>query len=368
MAPLSGLPDRMDRLVIASVLRAVVIVLAAFLVLDWTLSLLNEMRGRSGAYGFREALLFVVLTSPRRIWELMPFAGLLGALAGLSVLAARSELLVMRSAGRSLWRIVAAAMLPCLMLVLLGVVIAETVAPTTESIAQTRKALARGGEPELRTRAGFWHRDGNRITQALAMDPEGHLIGISQFDLDAEGRLLSWREARRAAPLEALGDGRMRWQLEQVSTQQWRADRWHMTRQEHAVWDSTATVAGLRAAALVAPERLPVSELRQRIAGAADAREQQRHRLALWQRLSQPLGVVVLVLLGSGFLFGPLRERSMGVRLAAGVALGLGFRVMQDLLGPASLVYGLPPVVVVFTPLLLALLAGGLLLRRAAAP
>lgn len=358
----------MDRLVIASVLRAVVIVLAAFLVLDWTLSLLDELRGRSGVYGFREALLFVVLTSPRRIWELMPFAGLLGALAGLSVLAARSELLVMRSSGRSLWRIVMAAMLPCLILVLVGAVLAETVAPWTESMAQTRKALARGGEPELRTRAGFWHRDGNRVTQALAMDPEGHLIGISQFDLDAEGRLIGWREARRARPREVLGDGRLRWQLEDVRSQRWVADRWHLTRQEHAAWDSTATVAGLRAGALMAPERLRISELRQRIAAAADAHEQRRHRLALWQRLSQPLGVIVLVLVGSGFLFGPLRERSMGIRLAAGVALGLGFRIIQDLLGPVSLVYGLSPALVVLTPLLLALLAGGLLLRRAAAP
>ncbi|MDZ7824776.1 MAG: LptF/LptG family permease [Gammaproteobacteria bacterium] len=69
---------------------------------------------------------------------------LLGALAGLSVLGSRGELVVMRAAGRRPERITAAALLPALLLVAVGGWLGEIVGPAAEAVAQTRKAVARG--------------------------------------------------------------------------------------------------------------------------------------------------------------------------------------------------------------------------------
>lgn len=362
------IPDRLDRLVMGAVLRGFSVVLVAFLVLDWALALLDEMAGTGDDYGLGQALVFVFLTSPRRLWELLPFAALLGTLAGLSVLASRNELVVMRAAGRSLSRIVVAAILPCLALLLPGAVIAEAVMPRAEAEAQARKALTRGGEAALRIRAGFWHRDGDRVTRALALDGGGDLLGITQFDLDGDGRLVRWLEAERAVATTEMVDGRVRWQLEDVVMQKRRNGAWEVSRSPWSFWDSSAAAADLRATALIAPERMALVELRRRTERASSSRERQRYRLAFWKRLARPLDVIALVLLGSGVLFGPLRERGMGMRLSAGVTLGLGFRIVQDLLGPASLVYGLPPLLAVLLPLLGAALLGGWLLVRAASP
>ena len=64
-------------------------------------------------------------------------------------------------------------------------------------------------------------------------------------------------------------------------------------------------------------------------------------------------------------MFGPLRDGSLGLRIVAGVMTGVLFRLSQDLLGPASLVYGFPPVYAAATPVALCLALGLLLLRRA---
>ena len=64
------------------------------------------------------------------------------------------------------------------------------------------------------------------------------------------------------------------------------------------------------------------------------------------------------------FIFGPLREGTMGFRIFAGVIVGIVFRTSEDLLGPASLVFGFPPLYAAVTPIIVCLLAGLLMLRK----
>jgi lipopolysaccharide export system permease protein len=87
--------------------------------------------------------------------------------------------------------------------------------------------------------------------------------------------------------------------------------------------------------------------------------------LATWRKLSQPLSVAALVLVAISFVFGPLREGTMGFRIFAGVMVGVLFRLGQDLLGPSSLVFGFPPLYAALLPVLVCIGVGTLLLRRA---
>ncbi|MEE4108795.1 MAG: LPS export ABC transporter permease LptG, partial [Halieaceae bacterium] len=59
-----------------------------------------------------------------------------------------------------------------------------------------------------------------------------------------------------------------------------------------------------------------------------------------------------------------LRDGTLGFRIFAGVMTGVLFRLSQDLLGPASLVYGFSPLYAALTPVLLCVLVGTALLRR----
>ncbi|MCK9563551.1 MAG: hypothetical protein M0R02_12630, partial [Bacteroidales bacterium] len=79
----------------------------------------------------------------------------------------------------------------------------------------------------------------------------------------------------------------------------------------------------------------------------------------------QPLTIASLVLIAVSFVFGPLRESTMGFRIFAGVIAGIVFSTSQQLLGPASLLYGFSPLWAVLIPVALSVLVGVVLLRRA---
>jgi lipopolysaccharide export system permease protein len=54
----------------------------------------------------------------------------------------------------------------------------------------------------------------------------------------------------------------------------------------------------------------------------------------------------------------------MGFRVFVGVVTGVTFRIVQDLLGPLSIVFGFPPFLAVITPVVFCAALGVYLLRR----
>ena len=67
------------------------------------------------------------------------------------------------------------------------------------------------------------------------------------------------------------------------------------------------------------------------------------YELEFWRKLLAPLGVIAMLLLAASTIFGPLRSVSMGARLISGVMMGFSFFVVNQVLGPFSLVYNVPP-------------------------
>ena len=67
---------------------------------------LGELSALNESYTAWRALLYVLWSAPTYIYQVLPIAALIGAVLGLGSLASNSELIVMRSAGISLWRIV----------------------------------------------------------------------------------------------------------------------------------------------------------------------------------------------------------------------------------------------------------------------
>ncbi|MGE8345529.1 LptF/LptG family permease, partial [Pseudomonas helleri] len=90
-----------------------------------------------------------------------------------------------------------------------------------------------------------------------------------------------------------------------------------------------------------------------------------RYWLAFWVKVLQPFVTAALVLMAISFIFGPLRSVTLGQRVFTGVLIGFAFKIAQDLLGPASLVFGFSPLFAVLLPAGICALAGFWLLRRA---
>ena len=103
---------KLDRYIGSSVFLAILAVLGIILGLASLFAFIDETGNISDSYTVMDVLSYVLLTAPRRMYDMLPMAALIGCLIGLGSLASNSELTIMRAAGVSLGRIVWAVMKP----------------------------------------------------------------------------------------------------------------------------------------------------------------------------------------------------------------------------------------------------------------
>jgi len=349
---------RMGGYVARTVGGALLLVMLVILGLDVIAAVVDQLDDLQGGYTFVHALTYVGLSVPARLYEYLPFVALVGCLAGLGALAGSSELVAMRAAGMSVLRLSAHAIHPALWLTLLGLVVAEFVAPHTQQLADSYRAQALR-EVASRVETGLWHREGQHFIHFDAVQPDGELYGITVYRFDERRRLESSLVAARASWQED------RWELRDGREARFGDAEVRVERFDRQPWEVALTPELLRLV-LLDPTDLPISGLH-RYAGylAAQGLDDSEYRLVLWTRLLQPLAIMGLVLLAVSFVFGPLREATMGYRVFVGVLVGVVFNTSQDMLGPASLVFGFPPLLAALLPALVSGGAGLVLLRRA---
>lgn len=350
---------RIDGYVMRTVGGAMFLVMVVVLSLDLIFAFIAELDDTRNNYQTLEALWYVLLTMPRRIYDYLPLGAFMGCLVGLGSMASSSELTVIRAAGVSLKRIVWSAMKPTLIVVILGVLIGEYVAPPAERVAQSDKAVALGAGTNVASASGVWHKEGNVYIHLNAVQPNGVLHGVSRFRLDDDRQLLAASFAERAI---YQGDY---WLLENVQTTRFEEDRAVRETSQTLRWE-TGLSPSVLSVLIVKPENLSMTGLYT----YATYLDEQRlnaspYWLAFWKKSLMPLGTAVMVLVAISFIFGPLRSVTMGFRVFTGLLVGLLFKYMQDLLGPMSLVYGFNPMVAVLVPIAISAVVGAILMRRA---
>ena len=350
---------KLDRYIGSSVFMAIIAVLGIILGLASLFAFIDEMGDVSDTYTLVDVLSFVLLTAPRRVYDMLPMAALIGCLIGLGSLASASELTIMRAAVVSIGRIVWAVMKPMLVLMLVGVLVGEYVAPATENMAQANRSLAQGGGEAQSAKHGLWHRQGDEFIHINSVQPNGLLYGVTRYRFDKERHMQSSSFARRAT------FDQDHWQLTDVTTTLFHGDSTEVVNVPEERWD-VALSPQLLSTVVMAPDSLSITGLWGYIHYLADqGLNNGRYLLAFWVKVLQPLVTAALVLMAISFIFGPLRSVTLGQRVFTGVLVGFTFRIAQDLLGPSSLVFGFSPLFAVLVPAGICALAGVWLLRRA---
>jgi lipopolysaccharide export system permease protein len=350
---------KIDRYVMSTVGGAMLLVMVVVLALDMIFALIAELDDARNDYQTLEALLYVVLTLPRRIYDYLPLGAFMGCLVGLGTLASSSELTVIRAAGVSVKRIVWSAMKPALLAVLLGVLIGEYVAPPAERMAQSQKAVAQGAGQNVASASGVWHREGDTFIHLNAVQPNGVLHGVSLFEFDADRWLVSASFAERGIH---QGDY---WLLENVATTRLSNTETSQKTYRSLRWESGLSPEVL-SVLIVKPENLSISGLYTYASYLAEqGLNAANYWLAFWKKVLMPLGTAVMVMVAISFIFGPLRSVTMGFRVFTGLIVGLLFKYMQDLLGPMSVVFGFNPVIAILLPIAINAVVGVVLMRRA---
>ena len=339
----------------------------------------------TGRYGLWDAMWFVLLSTPRIIYEVFPMAVLLGAILGLSLLALGSELIVMRSSGISISQITAAALKLGVVLAVLALVIGEFVAPRSETMAQRVRAAALESSIERKGNFGLWMRDKNMYVNIGEVLPDLTLQDVRIFEFDGAGQLRLLLSADIGRPHERSIDvDRLKKSATSVRDEcdQDAGEHWHLQQVQQTIIDEQGRVdpdsdPDLRACwytpvtpqmmsiFLVQPEQLSIGQLRHYIGHLAANSQDTRHfELAYWSKLVLPLSMGVMLILAIPFVFGNLRAGGMGRNLFIGIMIGMVFFAANKALGYIVLVYNLPPIAGATLPTVVFLLAAVWLYRQ----
>ncbi|MFI8479774.1 LPS export ABC transporter permease LptG [Pseudomonas sp. NPDC078700] len=350
---------KLDRYIGKQVFFGILSVLGIIVALALLFAFIDELGDVDDKYGLLDAAWYVFLTAPRRTYEMLPMAALIGCLIGLGTLASNSELTIMRAAGVSIRRIVWAVMKPMLVLMFAGILIGEYLAPWTENLAQADRAMAQGAGDAQSSKRGLWHRQGEEFVHINAVQPNGVLFGVTRYQFDKERHLLSSSFSRKA---QFQDD---HWQLEGVTTTHFKERSTEVVTAPSERWDVELNPQ-LLSTVVLEPGALSISGLWRYADYLADqGLNNSQYWLAFWTKVLQPIVTAALVLMAISFIFGPLRSVTLGQRVFTGVLVGFVFQIAQDLLGPSSLVFGFSPLLAVLVPAGICAIAGGWLLRRA---
>ncbi|MFO0042697.1 MAG: LPS export ABC transporter permease LptG [Pseudomonadota bacterium] len=353
---------RSDRIVAASVLRALLATWLLLVALDAFTALADELAAiGKGSYTVGTAFAHLAWTLPRRAYEGFPTAAVIGALAGLGALAPTAELTAMRAGGLSKARIAAAAAGAAGAVLAVVAASGETLAPWAEHHAQQVQASALSEDLIALGRSGVWARDGGTLLNAARGEMRGDgvvLFDIRVYEFDAEGRLQRISTAARGE------HGAGGWVLHDVVRQTLGEDAVASERFVDYAWPS-----------VIDPRVLSLSAVKPRHLGLADLAAGIKHldrngldasewRTAYWRRVFYPLNVLLLVLIALPFAFGTLRSGGLGKRLFIGILLAVGWNLAQRALGNVGTVYGVDPRLLQVVPATVLALAVAWYFRR----
>ncbi|MGP5541852.1 LPS export ABC transporter permease LptG [Psychrobacter celer] len=388
--PLARKPGQLKvlgRYVRRNALLAIIGAVVGLWALQLIFSYLSELDSLDDSYTMSEAIKYIFYRSPYFLEQFIPTGALLGAVVGLGLLANKSELVVMRAAGVSIYRIVGWVLQPALIFVLLALAINQFVLPHSNQLA---KDINDEDSRSLVTSVrGYWTvqprfenaQDGSAkpagsdILYIDYADVQGNIGEVKRWHLDNDGNLQTaihakdgqyvGRQALDSSSGTPSGQYRYEWQLNDMTTLS--INQGFESSQAVFASDTLSLPFAPESVYLLTrkAEDLSLTQLyehRQFMRGQGN--RSLEHELAFWQKLLSPLSILSLVIVACSFVFGSLRTHSLGLRIVVALLFGLLFSYVQDLVGFVSLATGFSPLSMVLLPILGSAALGFYLIKR----
>jgi lipopolysaccharide export system permease protein len=330
---------------------SVAFVAVAFLSLSYFIDFVDELQrvGRRG-YTAWQAAITALTELPGNLYELMPFAVLIGTIYALARMAQASEFTILRTGGLSPGRALGLLAGAGLFFSALNFALGDVVVPATERASELLKTRLRGGR-DLGP-IGAWLRE-NRAAEADGrsfmvnvggIDGNGALRSVHIYEFDARGNQLGRIDAARGRV-----DAERVWTLDDATVTRWPAghdsgpDRVERTTHAELRWPSTLS-AGVVSAAVLPLKIMSTVEL-WRYARHLAAHEQAaaRYQLQFWKKALYPMACLVMVALALPFAYLHARGGGVSLKVFGGIMLGISFVLLNNLSGHVGLLEGWPP-------------------------
>ncbi|MDA8447506.1 LPS export ABC transporter permease LptG [Paracidovorax valerianellae] len=328
-------------LIYREALSAVAFVTLGFLALFFFFDMVDELRwvGRTGPDGYQlsHAMLFVALSIPSHLYELLPITVLIGTIFVMARLAQSSEFTIMRTSGLGPWRALRTLLVLGLGFVMLTFAVGDYIAPVTDRAAQLVKARHLGQLTTGATGAWLKERQGSHsmAVNVRALSPDGGMLNIRVFEFDADGRVAS---TLQAASGTFASD---HWELKQVKRSVFHRSgdaeaRVERLQEAELRWP-TRISTDMVSASLLKPDRMATIDLFQYIRHLeSNGQAAQRYEIEFWRKVFYPLSCLVMVVLSLPFAYLHFRSGGIAGYVFGGVMAGISFFLLNNVFGYAG--------------------------------
>ena len=265
-------------------------------------------------------------------------------------------------------------MVPGLLLVGLTLILGEVVTPRVETLTQ-KLALKASSSPVARGfRSGLWVKDNARAddgTQLVrfvnigTVDPDNHLRNVKVYEFDSALRIqtITFADAGKFVPPDS-------WRLSNVTETRFvnlrgsdAPDEVDVKRLPERLWRSDINPQ-LLAVLTVTPERMAARNLDTYIRHLEENKQtSERYQIAFWKKIFYPFAVLVMMALALPFAYLHFRSGGISFKIFAGIMLGIGFYLLNNLFSHVGLLNTWPPIVSAAMPSVVVLAAALVALR-----
>ncbi|HIB97630.1 MAG TPA: LPS export ABC transporter permease LptG [Candidatus Thioglobus sp.] len=325
---------------------------------------LNEVSSIGQAnYTAIEAMKYVAMDLPSVVYAHSSVIILLGSLLALGHLASTSQIIVVRGSGISIMQITGVVVKAAVAFIAVLILVGELVAPLATQYAENSRAKALGHNIQAKNQQGFWIKDNNAIIH-VNKNFDGQLFGdVTLIKLKNSNTLESVTHADNAVfdgeslKLEKTND----YQISRNQEKFYNIDRDQFEQYQTQVSFDEEFIASLRKE----PYELSTWYLFKQIrflsenSLASDAFE-----VELYKRIVKPFTLVAMIVFSMLFIFGSLRDASLGKKVFLGLMLSLFFELFSRIGGVLSLRLDYNHFLIASIPTLVVLVFALILLKR----
>ncbi len=305
-----------------------------------------------GSYGLTKVLLFVLLSAPGHVYDVMPVAVLVGTMYSLGQLARYSELIVLRVSGFSIANIAVLLLKMGLVFTLITFLIGELITPLSEKMAQRMRIRATDSVIAQEFRSGLWVKDGNQFVNAEEVMPDTSLLNIHIYEFNQNAKLIKTRNAKSGAFVNG------KWLLKDVFETNFNTDTVQVNQLKEVTWNSLIRPELLNVL-LVLPEKMSTLNLYSYINHLSiNKQKTTRYEVALWAKMIYPLACLVMVILALPFGFIQQRAAGASTKIFIGIMLGVVYQIANRVFAHLGLLNDWPALFSAIMPTILFLIAG----------
>lgn len=288
-----------------------------------------------GNFSTLNAFEYAILSAPSHMVLSFPVLCLVGTVVGISMLNHHNEIVVIRTNGYSLLKICTIAVITACCMSIAVLAVAQWVAPWGKQTAEIRKAIAKSGGEAILSKHGFWLRIANDFVHIDKILYDGELEGVTRYTVENDEltNIIFAKQARYV---------KNKWHAYGVKDSVISSKGVVSTTQSEVVWDKFLKPEFLRVVTIL-PEDLSLSGLYNYIIYRKENNlYYEQYELAFWQKILQPLTVMVMVFIAVPFVFAEMRSSAVSKRLVLSILIGVSYFLLEKMFSSVTQVLGLP--------------------------